>query len=106
MKPMSRALWVAGWPARMALLTVVRAYRLTLGQLTGGNCRFYPSCSEYAEKAIRGAGATKGVLLSAWRIMRCSPLSKGGVDPPPVGLPLYDSLIQPAVAGKVREGAR
>jgi uncharacterized protein len=90
------ALWAAGWPVRICLLGLVRGYRLTVGQLTGGNCRFYPSCSEYAEAAISQSGAARGLLLSAWRILRCSPLSKGGVDRPPAGrlLRLYDGAIQ------------
>ena len=80
-----RALWVAGWPVRFALLSLVRLYRLTLGQVVGGGCRFYPSCSAYAEQAIAEMGAVRGTALAVWRILRCSPLSKGGVDYPPRG---------------------
>jgi putative membrane protein insertion efficiency factor len=75
--------WWAGAPVRLLLLAVVRAYRLTAGKLVGGNCRFHPSCSAYAEYAIRNAGAVRGLALTAWRIVRCSPLSRGGVDYPP-----------------------
>lgn len=99
MKVVKRAFWLAGWPARMGLLAFVRAYRLTLGQLTGGNCRFYPSCSEYAEIAIARTGASKGLVLAVWRILRCSPLSKGGIDRPPMGRTrLYDNNIQRVAA--------
>jgi uncharacterized protein len=89
---LSRALWVAGWPVRAALLVLIGAYRLTLGRIVGGNCRFYPSCSAYAEEAVRRRGAVRGVALAAWRVLRCSPLSKGGVDHPPgsVAHPLGD----------------
>lgn len=80
-----RALWVAGWPARSVLLVLIRGYRLTLGQVVGGNCRFYPSCSAYAEEAVRRCGAVRGVALSLWRVLRCSPLTRGGVDHPPAG---------------------
>jgi putative membrane protein insertion efficiency factor len=90
----SRVLWLAGWPVRAGLVALVRAYRLTLGQLVGGNCRFYPSCSAYAEEAIRQSGAMRGTGLAMWRILRCSPLSRGGFDPPPHGRPaLYEAAI-------------
>jgi putative membrane protein insertion efficiency factor len=75
--------WWTGAPIRLLLLAVVRAYRLTAGKLVGGSCRFHPSCSAYAEDAIRNAGAVRGLALTAWRIVRCSPLSRGGVDHPP-----------------------
>ncbi len=78
-----RARWIAGWPVRFVLLSLVRLYRLTLGQVVGGGCRFYPSCSAYAEQAIAEMGAVRGTTLAVWRILRCSPLSKGGVDYPP-----------------------
>ena len=77
--------WHAGWPVRQALLLPIRAYRLTVGKLVGGNCRFYPSCSAYAEGAIERAGAVRGSALVIWRLLRCSPLSSGGIDHPPVG---------------------
>jgi len=78
------ALWVAGWPARSLLISAIRIYRLTLGQLIGGNCRFYPSCSDYAEQAVREVGAVRGTALAVWRLLRCTPLSAGGVDRPPI----------------------
>lgn len=43
-------------------------------------CRFYPSCSQYTYQAINRYGLVRGVLKSIWRILRCNPLSKGGVD--------------------------
>ncbi|HEX8099939.1 MAG TPA: membrane protein insertion efficiency factor YidD, partial [Actinomycetota bacterium] len=78
-----RAAWIAGAPFRFVLLMLIRVYRLTLGQVIGGNCRFYPSCSAYAETAIANAGWARGLALSAWRVLRCNPFSKGGVDHPP-----------------------
>ncbi|MGA1862165.1 membrane protein insertion efficiency factor YidD [Deferribacter thermophilus] len=47
----------------------------------GRNCRYYPSCSQYAKEAIVKKGILKGLLLSGWRILRCNPFSKGGYDP-------------------------
>ena len=94
--PLRRAIWIAGWPVRFVLLTLVRLYRLTLGQVIGGGCRFYPSCSAYAEQAIGELGAVRGTALTMWRILRCSPLSGGGIDYPPRRL--YDNDIhQPGV---------
>src|SRR5919108_6621376 len=78
-----RALWVTGWPARIILLALIRLYRVLLSPVLGGGCRFHPSCSVYAEQAIRGRGAVRGSALAAWRLLRCSPFSRGGVDYPP-----------------------
>jgi len=75
-----RWLWTAGAPARAVLLGLIRLYQVTLASSLGGQCRFYPSCSHYAQDAIRIHGATKGAALAAWRIMRCGPFTKGGVD--------------------------
>jgi putative membrane protein insertion efficiency factor len=75
--------WVGGWPARFVLIGLIRGYRATLGPIVGGDCRFHPTCSAYAEQAIREMGAIRGAGLAMWRILRCSPLSRGGVDYPP-----------------------
>lgn len=72
-----------GLPARLVLLGLIRLYRLVAGPLLGGRCRFHPSCSAYAEEAIRVHGAVKGTALAAWRVARCSPLGSGGTDPVP-----------------------
>ena len=78
-----RALWTVGTPARAALIGLIRLYRLTLSGWLGGQCRFYPTCSHYAEDAIRTHGATKGAVLATWRILRCNPFGKGGIEPVP-----------------------
>lgn len=44
-------------------------------------CKFIPSCSNYALDAIEYYGVIKGVLLAIWRLLRCNPFSKGGLDP-------------------------
>lgn len=80
-----RAAWALGWPARAALLVLIGSYRLTLGRVIGGACRFYPSCSAYAETAVRQVGSVRGTAFAVWRVLRCSPLSAGGVDHPPAG---------------------
>jgi putative membrane protein insertion efficiency factor len=47
-------------------------------------CRYVPSCSEYAAEAIEKHGAIRGVLMGAWRLLRCHPFVKGGFDPVPL----------------------
>lgn len=76
---------LVGAPARLVLVGLVRGYRATLSGWLGGQCRFYPSCSHYAEQAIRIHGAARGSLMALWRIARCGPFTAGGVDhvPPP-----------------------
>jgi uncharacterized protein len=78
-----RTLWVAGSPLRLSLVSLVRLYRVSLSQAFGGRCRFHPTCSAYAEQAIGELGVVRGVGLAVWRILRCSPLTAGGVDYPP-----------------------
>ena len=90
MTRLRRAVWVAGWPVRALLLGLIALYRVTLSSVMGGQCRFYPTCSAYAEQAIRNTGAVRGLSFAAWRILRCSPLSAGGVDHPPG--PMYDAV--------------
>ena len=43
-------------------------------------CKYYPSCSQYAGDAIRKHGPAKGLVKTAWRLLRCNPWSRGGVD--------------------------
>jgi len=62
---------------------VVRGYRLVLSPLLPPACRFYPSCSEYAEQALHAHGAWRGGWLTAGRILRCGPWHRGGYDPVP-----------------------
>jgi uncharacterized protein len=69
-----------GAPLRWLLIGMVRGYRATLSGWLGGQCRFYPSCSVYAEQAIRSRGALAGTALAAWRVLRCNPFGRGGVE--------------------------
>ena len=65
---------------RYAGIAVVWAYRLTFGWFLGGQCKYHPSCSQYAIDAYREFGLFKGTVLAAWRLLRCNPWSRGGVD--------------------------
>jgi uncharacterized protein len=73
---------------------LVRLWKLTLGpilsSLTGGACRYQPTCSEYAALAISKYGWLRGGFLAAWRVLRCNPFSRGGFDPVPGTWPLKD----------------
>jgi putative membrane protein insertion efficiency factor len=93
---LAAGVWISGFPLRVMLVWMIRGYRGTIGRFVGGRCRFYPSCSEYAERAIAHTGFVRGVGLTVWRVLRCSPLSKGGVDHPPRGRPgVYEGVIRP-----------
>ncbi len=64
------------------LIGLIEFYRHYISPLTPPACRFYPTCSAYAVLAVKKYGVFKGVLKSVWRILRCNPFSKGGVDFP------------------------
>lgn len=68
---------------RRLLALPVRAYQVGVSPYTPPACRFYPVCSQYGMDALRVHGAVKGTLLTAWRILRCNPLTRGGPDPVP-----------------------
>jgi putative membrane protein insertion efficiency factor len=78
-------------PAARTLSAAVRAYQFTLAPVLGGQCRFTPSCSNYAREALATHGALQGSRLAAWRVLRCSPFCAGGHDPVP---PAYDPPAQ------------
>ena len=65
---------------RLVGLGLVQAYRLTIGPLFGGRCKYHPSCSRYALDAIDEYGLGRGAVLAGWRLLRCNPWSHGGVD--------------------------
>lgn len=61
----------------------VMLYRVTLSPLMGGQCRFIPTCSQYALDAYRTLGVARATWLTLRRIARCHPLGGGGYDPVP-----------------------
>lgn len=62
------------------LLKILSLYKLILSPFLGTNCRFLPTCSEYAAEAVHNHGALKGGWLSFKRICRCNPFSASGID--------------------------
>lgn len=61
----------------------LRVYKLTLSPLIGRQCRFMPSCSEYAAQVLVGHGPVRGSWLAFKRVCRCRPMAAWGYDPPP-----------------------
>lgn len=66
-----------------ALRAALAAYRWAVRPLLPPSCRFFPSCSEYAEEALLRHGALRGSWLTARRLCRCGPWNAGGHDPVP-----------------------
>lgn len=62
------------------VIYVIYAYRYLISPLLGRNCRFYPTCSQYAQEALVEHGLMKGIFLSVRRILKCNPFNPGGVD--------------------------
>ena len=68
---------------KKVLIKIIKFYQRYISRLKGRpSCRFYPTCSQYAVMAIEKYGAVRGSLKAIWRILRCNPLSKGGIDYP------------------------
>ena len=65
---------------RALAIAPIRVYQRAISPALGNRCRYYPSCSEYAVQAIRSYGILRGLVLAAWRLLRCNPLSHGGFD--------------------------
>ena len=61
-------------------LALIQLYRWTLGVRWGGRCKYHPTCSQYALDALRHHGLVRGSVLAGWRLLRCNPWSRGGVD--------------------------
>jgi putative membrane protein insertion efficiency factor len=68
---------------RYVLKFLIRGYQLAISPFLGPNCRFYPSCSQYAIEAIEAHGSLHGTWLTMKRISRCHPWHEGGFDPVP-----------------------
>lgn len=82
-EPLDRARGALIW----ALLLPIRAYSRFISPMFPRRCRFYPTCSDYAQQAIRTHGVIRGSGLAVWRLVRCNPFSRGGVDEVPPARP-------------------
>jgi putative membrane protein insertion efficiency factor len=68
---------------KQSLILLIKVYRYILSPWIGQQCRFWPSCSCYAEQALLQHGILRGLLLTCRRLTRCHPWHKGGYDPVP-----------------------
>ena len=68
---------------KYALIGFLKVYRLVISPLYGNVCRYHPSCSAYALRAVEVHGAVKGSWLAGRRLLRCHPWAPGGYDPVP-----------------------
>jgi len=66
-----------------AALSLLHGYQRAISPSLGTLCRYEPTCSHYAEQAVRRHGVVRGLGLATWRLLRCNPWSKGGYDPVP-----------------------
>jgi hypothetical protein len=85
---------------RYLLIGLFRVWQLLVSPTYGQTCRFYPSCSAYGVEAVRTHGAVKGLALTVWRILRCNPWNRGGVDPVPHPKSLHeapDPAVEPVL---------
>lgn len=69
--------------ARGLLLVYKRLFSPLLHSAALGQCRYLPTCSEYAYVAVTRHGLFRGGALALWRVLRCNPLARGGFDPVP-----------------------
>jgi putative membrane protein insertion efficiency factor len=65
---------------RAVAVAPIRFYQRAISPGIPARCKYHPSCSHYAVEAIRHYGILRGVVLAAWRLLRCNPWSHGGVD--------------------------
>jgi uncharacterized protein len=79
---------------RIALASI-HAYERWLSPSRPRRCRYEPTCSAYAAEAIERFGPARGLLLAAWRLLRCNPLSHGGFDPVPARFTLRVGPVVP-----------
>lgn len=70
------------WTVRLGVM-LVRGYQLLLSPISGGACRFHPSCSVYAMEALTAHGLARGSWLALKRVSRCHPFARSGFDPVP-----------------------
>jgi putative membrane protein insertion efficiency factor len=66
---------------RGAIVSMIRGYQRLVSPLLVQRCKYHPSCSEYAAQSIERFGILRGLVLAAWRLLRCNPWSHGGFDP-------------------------
>lgn len=66
---------------RPIALGLIKAYKVVISPYMPGQCRFSPTCSDYAAEAITAYGVFRGSAMTARRVVRCRPGAEGGYDP-------------------------
>lgn len=66
-----------------SVILLLRLYQLIFSPLLGNRCRFYPSCSHYAQEALQSYGMVRGSGMTLKRLLSCHPFHPGGFDPVP-----------------------
>jgi uncharacterized protein len=82
---------------RSVAVAPVRFYQRAISPALPARCKYHPSCSEYAVQSIKRFGILKGIVLAAWRLLRCNPWSHGGVD-----FPEDQTLFRPSAGDRAR----
>jgi putative membrane protein insertion efficiency factor len=67
--------------ARLLVSAPILVYQRAISPGLPRRCRYEPTCSRYAVQAIGEYGILRGLVLAAWRLLRCNPWSRGGYDP-------------------------
>jgi hypothetical protein len=62
------------------LLALIGAYQRWISSGLPRRCRYEPTCSAYAAEAVRELGPLRGSIVAGWRLLRCNPFSRGGID--------------------------
>jgi putative membrane protein insertion efficiency factor len=65
---------------RTLAIAPIRFYQRAVSPALPRRCKYHPTCSQYAVDAVRSYGILRGIVLAAWRLLRCNPWSHGGVD--------------------------
>jgi uncharacterized protein len=81
---------------KRAVLAPIAAYQRWISPARPRRCRYEPTCSAYATESIERFGVVRGLLLGAWRLLRCNPFSHGGFDPVPDKFTLHVGPVDPA----------
>ena len=74
------------YPIKIIFIGLIKLYKFFISPLLPNTCRFTPTCSIYAEKAIKEFGIVKGTILAVKRILKCRPGGKTGYDPIPLNI--------------------
>ena len=72
--------WTLARAASELVLVPVHLYRRVISPALPQRCKYYPSCSTYGLQSVRELGVVRGLVVAAWRLARCNPWSRGGVD--------------------------